>query len=312
MKFITIEKLEKLMQDLMEKINSKFVTEDKFTNQMAGKSDKNHTHDDIYYTEAEINSKLDEKADKEHTHEDLEGGISNLDTDVKIIYGEIRTLNTYMSKKLDAQHFNQIYKTIDNDITELETAMDGKSSLGHTHDDIYYTESEIDTKVSNLQKGIDAVAEELTDVDTTLNGYIGEAFGVLSEHQGKLNNHEARITHNEHVIGTIQGEGAGSIKYIVDEAVGKEEERAKSAELVLQTAIDGKADKSHGTHVEFTAITPSANGTASVGTSSKVARADHIHPLQTTVNGVSFWTGTQAQYDAIASKSSTTLYFIID
>jgi hypothetical protein len=30
----------------------------------------------------------------------------------------------------------------------------------------------------------------------------------------------------------------------------------------------------------------------------------------TTVNGLTLWTGTKAQYDAITSKSSTTLYFI--
>ena len=31
---------------------------------------------------------------------------------------------------------------------------------------------------------------------------------------------------------------------------------------------------------------------------------------QTTMNGLSLWKGTQAQYDALSSKSSTTLYFI--
>ncbi len=31
---------------------------------------------------------------------------------------------------------------------------------------------------------------------------------------------------------------------------------------------------------------------------------------QTTMNGLSFWTGTQAQYDALSSKSSTTVYLI--
>lgn len=55
----------------------------------------------------------------------------------------------------------------------------------------------------------------------------------------------------------------------------------------VQTTLDlsGYATKDHGTHVEYTAITPSANGTASVGTSGKVARADHIHPLQENVSG---------------------------
>lgn len=46
-----------------------------------------------------------------------------------------------------------------------------------------------------------------------------------------------------------------------------------------------KADKEHGTHVTWSTTTPKANGTASVGSETKVARGDHIHPLQTTVSG---------------------------
>ena len=47
----------------------------------------------------------------------------------------------------------------------------------------------------------------------------------------------------------------------------------------------GAAAASHGTHVTYATATPSANGTAAVGTSSKVAREDHVHPLQTTISG---------------------------
>lgn len=53
----------------------------------------------------------------------------------------------------------------------------------------------------------------------------------------------------------------------------------------LQTALDGKAATSHGTHVSFSTTAPKANGTAAVGTASTVSRSDHVHPLQTTVSG---------------------------
>lgn len=53
----------------------------------------------------------------------------------------------------------------------------------------------------------------------------------------------------------------------------------------LQTALDGKAASSHGTHVTYATVAGKAPGTAAVGTSSKVAREDHVHPLQTTVSG---------------------------
>ena len=72
----------------------------------------------------------------------------------------------------------------------------------------------------------------------------------------------------------------------------------------------GAAASSHGTHVTWATSAPKANGTAAVGTVARVAREDHVHPLQTTMNGYSLWSGTKAQYDAITSKSSTTLYFI--
>ena len=47
----------------------------------------------------------------------------------------------------------------------------------------------------------------------------------------------------------------------------------------------GAAASSHGEHVTYSTTTPKANGTASVGSESKVARGDHVHPLQTTVSG---------------------------
>ena len=53
----------------------------------------------------------------------------------------------------------------------------------------------------------------------------------------------------------------------------------------LQDYIDDKANSSHGIHVEYATEAPKADGTAAVGTSSKVAREDHVHPLQTTVSG---------------------------
>jgi hypothetical protein len=47
----------------------------------------------------------------------------------------------------------------------------------------------------------------------------------------------------------------------------------------------GAAASSHGTHVDYATATPKAHGTAAVGTSTKVAREDHVHPLQTSVSG---------------------------
>ena len=45
------------------------------------------------------------------------------------------------------------------------------------------------------------------------------------------------------------------------------------------------AKASHGTHVTYSTTTPKANGTAAVGSETKAARGDHVHPLQTSVSG---------------------------
>lgn len=42
---------------------------------------------------------------------------------------------------------------------------------------------------------------------------------------------------------------------------------------------------SHGTHVTYSTDAPKANGTAAAGTAAAVSRADHVHPLQTSVSG---------------------------
>ena len=49
----------------------------------------------------------------------------------------------------------------------------------------------------------------------------------------------------------------------------------------LQSALDGKAASSHGTHVSYSSTAPVMDGTASVGSASTVARSDHKHPTDT-------------------------------
>lgn len=44
-------------------------------------------------------------------------------------------------------------------------------------------------------------------------------------------------------------------------------------------------NKNHGTHVTYATAVPKANGTAAVGSVNRVAREDHVHPLQTSVSG---------------------------
>jgi hypothetical protein len=53
----------------------------------------------------------------------------------------------------------------------LQTQIDGKSDLGHTHDDRYYTETEIDTISGTLQTQIDAKPDTLLELTDTPSSY---------------------------------------------------------------------------------------------------------------------------------------------
>ena len=59
----------------------------------------------------------------------------------------------------------------------------------------------------------------------------------------------------------------------------------KDVKSYVDNGLSKKADSVHGTHVTYGTINGKAPGTPSAGTSSKVAREDHVHPVQTTVSG---------------------------
>lgn len=49
----------------------------------------------------------------------------------------------------------------------------------------------------------------------------------------------------------------------------------------VEALLAGKADIQHGTHVTWATNSPKMNGNVTVGTSNKVAREDHVHPVDT-------------------------------
>lgn len=49
-----------------------------------------------------------------------------------------------LNAKADLSHTHVV-----SDVTDLQTALDGKANSAHTHDERYYTESEVDTKLSS-------------------------------------------------------------------------------------------------------------------------------------------------------------------
>lgn len=71
-------------------------------------------------------------------------------------------------------------------------------------------------------------------------------------------------------------------KIDVDAKSDKSHSHSISDVTNLQTALNEKANSSHGTHVTFSTTSPVMDGTASVGSATTVARSDHKHPTDTT------------------------------
>lgn len=59
----------------------------------------------------------------------------------------------------------------------------------------------------------------------------------------------------------------------------------KSGNKVLSDNNYTTAEKEKLAGFEYATVNPSANGTANVGVSTKIAREDHVHPSQTTITG---------------------------
>ena len=230
----------------------------------------NHTHDDRYYTETEINAKLDTKANTSHGN-------------------HVPTVQT-----VD----NATFLRNDNKWAKITPANIGAQPAGsyalsdHTHDDRYYTESEIDAKldtkantshthVSNDIKSLDA--SKLTgtiDIDRLPQGALDKLIKVANDAERfKLTTEDIQLGDSVKVLSTKK------MYIVVDESKlssedGYEVYTADSATSVpwsgitdkpnsytpsdhthddryyteseIDEKLDTKANTSHGNHVPTT------------------------------------------------------------
>ena len=114
---------------------------------LAGKSDKthnhnddyapkSHNHDDIYYTDDEVDDLLAGKSDSGHNHNDKYYTESEIDKKITDLQAEIDAdVKTEKERAMGVED-------------ALQAAIDSKAPSSHTHDDRYYTESEMNTKLA--------------------------------------------------------------------------------------------------------------------------------------------------------------------
>lgn len=109
---------------------------------------------------------------------DLERNDSSQEIDADAMNAEIKANTEAISGKADKNHTHIKSEITDFDHnhddryyteSEIDTKLSGKSDIGHNHDDRYYTESEVDAKLSGKSDtGHTHTKSEITDFPTSL------------------------------------------------------------------------------------------------------------------------------------------------
>lgn len=256
----------------------------------SGKANSSHTHDNIYYTEVEVDSKLSAVNTsitnitngttpvKEATHATSADSATSA-TDASKLGGQLPSyyakasdiptgaladkdvvsesdLDSSLAAKVNAAsegNHSHLNKTVLDGITsEKVSAWDSAedNAIAHSDANLATSKSYTDEKISALLDGA---------TDTTLDS-IKELADAIKE--------------NDNAIDALNSIAGGK----ADAEHGHDISDVSG----LQSALDGKAAASHGTHVTFDSTNkPKMDGTAAFGTSTSVARADHVHPTDT-------------------------------
>lgn len=263
-----------------------------------------HNHDDRYYTETEIDNKISavnasignitsgSTVVKEAEHATNSGYATNsghatsADSATTAVTATSatkdsagNTISTYYETKTDAtaklntaksytdtevaKKANVSHTHAISDVTNLQTALDGKSSTSHKHDSDYDAKGAAENALASAKTYADNAAN--TVKNDLLNG-AGTAYDTLKELGDLIDDNKEAIDALEEIA---SGKANATHSHAISDVSG------------LQTALDGKAASSHGTHVTYSTTAPVMDGTASVGTATTVARSDHKHPTDT-------------------------------
>lgn len=170
--------------------------------------------------------------------------------------------------------------------TDATSASGARTNLG-----VYSTE-EVDTKVTNAVKGLASTSSVTTSISThngsnIAHSDIREALAAVKEDVDTFFKDADLTASAKDTLKEIQDYITSDVSAAAEmtaSIAGKSDKghgHAISDVTGLQSALDGKAASSHGTHVSYSTAAPVVDGTASAGSASTVARSDHKHPTDT-------------------------------
>lgn len=100
---------------------------------------------------------------------------------------------------------------IDSTVTSLEAEIDSKAELEHTHDDRYYTESEIDSKITVIETELDGKADSSHNHDTS---YYTKS-EVDSELESLESSLDSLVGFTATVVASLPETGESGVMYLV-------------------------------------------------------------------------------------------------
>ncbi len=185
--------------------DDRYYTEAEIDAKLTGVAASGHNHDDRYYTETEIDTKLAGKAAASHAHSyagsSSAGGAANSANKLNTNAGSatqgvyfkdgVPVAMTYTlgksvpanAKFTDTNTWRGVQDNLTSTATDqslsanqgkvLKGLVDGKAASSHTHDDRYYTESEMNTKLNgkaNTSHTHDDRYYTESEMNTKLNG----------------------------------------------------------------------------------------------------------------------------------------------
>ena len=186
------------------------VAMEELQNQLNGKAEKSHTHDE-YYTKTETDVFLESKSDAAHSHDDKYDAKGSADTALD-----------------EAKSYT------DNAVSDFvsETVVDNKISIHNTstsaHDDIRALITALSTEVNNF-----------LDVDDTTKDQLSEILALIDNNKGTL---DSLTTSKVNVSDIVDNLTTNVANKPLSSAQGV---ALKSLIDDLQMEVDGKADVSH-------------------------------------------------------------------